>query len=349
MTAGRATRRARSELGRLRARWSAQGAGTRIPLFSSFSRTLTPGRLSIDAGTVTAVLYERLDPTEVEAVEALIREVPGAWAHYFGEATRISDHDLLLALGVSFGSELLMQRTGLVQAEPPEYVHSMTRGAQNGAGGLYEANLVIDALRSAGADPALLRRALDFGCSSGRVLRPLAAAYPDVEWQGCDPNGPAIEWASENLPGIGFFTSGPRPPLPIEEASLDLVYAISIWSHFQPLRGLEWFAEMHRMLRPGGHLVFTTHGFTSVAHYVTAGLRPPQQSQEILDALFREGWWYLGEFGAAGDWGVVDPDWGTAFVSPEWLLTQLLPQWRVLEYAAGRNQENQDVFVLQRV
>jgi hypothetical protein len=44
---------------------------------------------------------------------------------------------------------------------------------------------------------------------------------------------------------------------------------------------------------------------------------------------------------------VVDPQWGTAFISPEWLISQLSPQWRVLEFAPGRNQENQDVYVLQ--
>jgi len=31
------------------------------------------------------------------------------------------------------------------------------------------------------------------------------------------------------------------------------------------------------------------------------------------------------------------------------MLTQLCPRWRVLEFAPGRNQDNQDVYVLQRV
>ncbi len=45
---------------------------------------------------------------------------------------------------------------------------------------------------------------------------------------------------------------------------------------------------------------------------------------------------------------MINPDWGTAFLSPEWLLTHLCPRWRVLEFAPGRNQDNQDVYVLQR-
>ena len=67
-------------------------------------------------------------------------------------------------------------------------------------------------------------------------------------------------------PEIEFFVNDNAPPLPLADGSLDLVYAISIWSHFAPELGLRWFEEMHRLIRPGGHLVCTTHGLTSVAH-----------------------------------------------------------------------------------
>jgi hypothetical protein len=106
---------------------------------------------------------------------------------------------------------------------------------------------------------------------------------------------------------------------------------------------------MHRILPRGGHLVFTTHGLTSIAHDHAAGRRPAEQLDEISRALYRRGWWYAAEFGEQGDWGVVDRGWGTAFVSPEWLLAELCPRWRVLEFAPGRLDGNQDVYVLERV
>ena len=40
---------------------------------------------------------------------------------------------------------------------------------------------------------------LDFGSSSGRVLRILAAARPDLRCLGCDPNEDAIAWAEVEM------------------------------------------------------------------------------------------------------------------------------------------------------
>jgi SAM-dependent methyltransferase len=314
-----------------------------------FARELRPTNLAKHQTGTSRMLYERLDTDDVAEVERLISQSPELQALYTATTDPGTRRHMILAFGVWLGARCVLDKSGLSGAQPPEQIHVMARGPSAAAGGLYEADLVFDALASIDVDIAAMSSALDFGCSSGRVVRVLAAAYPEVRWHGCDPNAPAIEWAGENLPGIEFFVNGDTPPLPLADGSLDMAYAISIWSHFAPELGLRWFEEMHRLIRPGGHLVCTTHGFTSVALYAQLSLRTPQQSDEIIGALYRQGSWYAPEFGEQGDWGVVNPDWGTAFLSPEWMLTQLCPRWRVLEFAPGRNQENQDVYVLQRV
>jgi SAM-dependent methyltransferase len=90
---------------------------------------------------------------------------------------------------------------------PPEGIHAMTRGAEHVVGGLRHADLVAAALRVAGGDIGSVADGLDLGCSSGRVVRALAGAYPDVAWRACDPNQDAIAWASEHLRGIDFFVA----------------------------------------------------------------------------------------------------------------------------------------------
>jgi SAM-dependent methyltransferase len=314
-----------------------------------FVREAPSGCLFTEAGAASGRLFSRLSATDIEEVESRIREHSDLAAKIAATPDDMSRRRLLLACGAWLGDPTIERATRLGAAQPPDGVHAMARGPLAAAGGLYEADMVVDALTSAGVEIASVSSALDFGCSSGRVVRVLAAAFSEIEWRACDPNVAAISWAHENLPGIDFFVNDNAPPLALEEGSLDLICAISIWSHFAPPLGLRWFEEMHRLIRPGGCLVCTTHGLTSVATYATRRMRTPEQSRQIADALYSKGWWFAQEFGPEGDWGVVNPEWGSTFLSAEWMLTQLCPSWRVLEFAPGRNQDNQDVYVLQRV
>jgi SAM-dependent methyltransferase len=313
-----------------------------------FARTLGPETFADDGDIVTQTLFDRLRSEDVLEVVTRSEHDPE-----LSRMPPIGDDPptrrfLVLNYGTWLGVPGVIERTGLKPDQPPPEVHAMARGPLAAAGGLGEADLVLDALSSAGTDLAQVDEALDFGCSSGRVVRVLQAAFPEVRWHGCDPNSPAIGWAARHIPEAEFFVSPQEPPLPVQEGKLGLVYAISIWSHFAPDLGLRWFEEMHRVIRPDGHLVFTTHGHQSVAFHVERGERSAAQGQEIIDSLYRHGYWYAAEFGEAGDAGVANPQWGTAFLSAEWVLSRLCPRWRVLEYAAGRNQNNQDVYVLER-
>jgi len=315
---------------------------------ASFGRADPPGRFAVERGGASARLAARLDAATTAALEARIDADPALASTYRGVADPTVARHLLLSFGAHLGDEELLARTGLSAAQPPEGVHSMAQGPLAAAGGIYEADMVADALASAGIEIARARAGLDFGCSSGRVTRVLAAAYPDTRWIGCDPNEDAVAWAAERFPGVRWFASANEPPLPLRDSELDLVYAISIWSHFEPHFGLRWIEEMRRVLAPGGHLVLTTHGWSALAYDARLARRPLAECAEIERALTREGHWFIDPFGAAGDWGVVNPLWGSAFVTADFLSEQLCPLWRVVEFVPGRNQQNQDVYVLAR-
>ena len=330
---------------RVRAR---AGREPSIPV--ELTRELVPRGFASDRPVVTNRLFDRLRPEDIAEAE---RRLEAAGVDGSGDSREDADDGsrrrLLLSVALWLGVAQVSERTGLTAELPPDDVHAMARGPLAAAGALYEADMVVNGLLSAGLDVDRIGRALDFGCSSGRIVRVLAAAYPDVGWQGCDPIVAAIEWARHHLPGIEFFANHDEPPLPIGDGELDLVFGISVWSHFEPAFGLRWFDEMRRVLRPGGQLLMTTHGLTSIDFYQRADERSPAQSLEIERALYSSGAWYAAEFGDQGDWGVAHPAWGTAFLSPEWVLTNLCPRWRVLEFAPGRNADNQDVYVLERV
>ena len=243
----------------------------------------------------------------------------------------------------------MLEKTGLTTAMPPEDVHAMARGPASAGGSLYYADMVARRLRRRRVRAGeRARRCLDFGCSSGRAIRPLVAAYPEADWHGCDPIAAAIEWAQANIQGVEFVHSPEHPPLPYDDESLDAVYAISIWSHFNAPAAQRWLDEMRRLIRPGGLLLMTTHGLQTIPHDRGTRRRSEEQLQRAASALERDGFWFEAEFGAAGDHGVMDPDWGTAFLTPEWLLKTVTPHWKVVSFAPGRVEDNQDLYVLER-
>jgi SAM-dependent methyltransferase len=224
----------------------------------------------------------------------------------------------------------------------------MGRGPAAAGGSPYYADLVADALRAVNAPLEAGQRVLDFGCSSGRVVRVLAAAHPDIGWHGCDPIATAVDWARDHLPGIEFERSPEEPPLRYDDSSFHVVFAVSIWSHLSPRAAQEWLREMTRIVKPGGHLLLTTHGHTTLAHDEATRVRGAEQLAEIERALYERGFWFKNEFGPHGDHGVANEDWGTAFISPEWLLARTTPGWEVVEFGAGRVEGNQDLYVLRR-
>jgi SAM-dependent methyltransferase len=147
---------------------------------------------------------------------------------------------------------------------------------------------------------------------------------------------------------VQFGVSPQDPPLAFADGDFDLVVAISIWSHYGEAAAVRWLDEMHRIVRPGGYFIFSTHGLQSVAYYAQTGDRARAQLAQIRRAMYRTGYWFAPEFGDAGDWGVKHAEWGTAFFTAEWLSRVALPKWSLEDFAVGQNAHNQDMYVLRR-
>jgi SAM-dependent methyltransferase len=311
---------------------------------------------------VTQTLYSRLTQDEIAAIDSYVDEfdpivlvpAPPSTAPRFvnvsaliSAASEIDRKRIALAIGTHAGIPGVQKATHLRPEEPPEHVHAMARGPLAAGGSTYSADLVVAALRSAGRQINGLR-VLDFGCSSGRVVRVLSAAFPDVEWHGWDPNPAAVAWAQAHLPSIAFRSSADEPPLPYADATFDFVYAISVWSHFDEDAALRWLAEMRRVVRPGGHLLITAHGLTALSYFVEHGVLDEYDARMFREKLADRGFAFHATFATDADWGIQSTEWGDAYLTPEWLLTHACPAWHIVEYGAGRDQGNQDVYVMKR-
>ncbi len=118
---------------------------------------------------------------------------------------------------------------------------------------------IRETLTRNGVPPESMKAVLDFGCGCGRVLR----YWRDVQGPrvyGTDYNPRLVTWCQKNLPFARVGTNSTAPPLSYEDGAFDCIYAISVFTHLSEELGREWMNELRRVLRPGGHLFFTTHG-----------------------------------------------------------------------------------------
>jgi SAM-dependent methyltransferase len=100
---------------------------------------------------------------------------------------------------------------------------------------------------------------LEWGCASGRVLRHFAPEATQGNVWGVDQHGPSISWCKDHLsPPFRFVTCTAYPHLPFEDGTFNVVYAGSVFTHLLHLMDM-WLMEFRRILRPGGHALFTVH------------------------------------------------------------------------------------------
>jgi len=114
------------------------------------------------------------------------------------------------------------------------------------------------ALVRAGAPISSHSAILDFGCGCGRVLRYWRGL--DVPVWGTDFNSSAIKWCRANLPFVEVGVNTLEPPLNYGDASFDVVYALSVFTHLPVETQFAWRDELRRVLHNGGHLLLTLHG-----------------------------------------------------------------------------------------
>lgn len=128
------------------------------------------------------------------------------------------------------------------------------------ASGMQHAAAIARVIDAAYPDGPL--EVLEWGCGPGRLIRhmpALLAAHP-ARIMGSDYNPRAVRWCAEHLDGITFVQNGLRPPLPLADTLLDVVYSISVFTHLSEDVQLTWADELRRVLKPGGLLICTTQG-----------------------------------------------------------------------------------------
>jgi SAM-dependent methyltransferase len=163
---------------------------------------------------------------------------------------------------------------------------------------------------------------MDFGCSSGRVLRHFEAEHSSKDWtlNGVDVQARAIEWMRRNFPShYQVVTTSVMPHLPFADNSLDVIYGFSVFTHIKYLWDA-WLMELKRVLKPGGLLIQTVHAENAWNFYckhrgeswVQRALPPQLINSESMDVDF----FYYGDIGVSQVFWkrkIVNDFWGRYF------------------------------------
>lgn len=96
---------------------------------------------------------------------------------------------------------------------------------------------------------------LDLGCGNGRLYQILGKKQ--VKYVGLDQSEELIALARAKFPEVEFVV-GEMTALPFGDATFDAIYCIAAMNHI-PGRELQLqcLKEMHRVLKPGGHVLMT--------------------------------------------------------------------------------------------
>jgi SAM-dependent methyltransferase len=174
-------------------------------------------------------------------------------------------------------------------------------------------------------------RTLDFGCGAARIMRHFLPESGEAEFWGCDIDTVSIDWLTQNMsPPFHFFTTEEVPGLPQEDASFDLIYALSVYTHLAD-DWAGWMVEHHRVLKPGGLLWTSFLGEGMIEALIGESWDEDRIGSNPLMArypwdkggpiVFNSPWWIRAHWGRAFEIVALEPRMGPeAMVDHGWVL-----------------------------
>jgi len=224
--------------------------------------------------------------------------------------------------------------------------------------GLTNAREISEYMAEHFASPSRRLAVLDFGCGMCRILRYLMQFVPQHVYYACDVNDPAIQWDRRTFLAANFLRIGAEPPVRLPDASMDVIYAFSIFTHYSEAVHLRWMEDLARLLKPGGLLIVTIHGDIILnrmakEHELQHGMRLEGRGIDVaaLHDTFRQrgyGFYECYNDAGAGEYGIDPSLFGMAFISPDYVRERWGPRFELLKHEPGKVFNWQDYALLRR-
>lgn len=180
------------------------------------------------------------------------------------------------------------------------------------------------------AETSLLEFASGYGCVTRHLIKKLAP----ISLVSSDIHKAACTFIESAFGGKAILSATKPEELGVESNSFDVVFALSFFTHMPDRTWGRWLKSLFDKVKPGGYLIFTTHGMTTWAIHGKPTIPAngiwfsPSSEQKDLDAA----------------------DYGSTIVTPEYVtgaVEEFLHQ-NILHMAEADWWGHQDLFVVQK-
>jgi SAM-dependent methyltransferase len=107
---------------------------------------------------------------------------------------------------------------------------------------------------------------LDLGCGSGRLAKALGSSMK-IGYTGLDIVQPLLDYAAKASPPNYRFVLNRALSIPCDTSSIDMACAFSVFTHLLHAETYIYLEDIRRVLKPGGHLVFSFLAFGDPNHW----------------------------------------------------------------------------------
>jgi len=198
---------------------------------------------------------------------------------------------------------------------------------------------------------------LDFGCGTSRILRYMVEFLPGPQYWGTEVVREAIDWAKTEFPEIRYLHHDNTPHLEFPDHMFDIIYAYSIFTHFEEEFHLRWLSELHRILEDDAMMILTVHGERilrrcrdeeDIREQMCIG---SQDYEEICKKFYGYGYVFYSPYNHQwlSQGGLDSEVFGITFISKEYIRDNWSGYFQILEHDEGAISNWQDWVVMRKL
>ncbi len=119
-------------------------------------------------------------------------------------------------------------------------------------------------------------KVLDFGAGWGRVIRFFLRDTNEKNLYAMDVMKAAVDFMKETNFKGNIIKCNELPPVPVDLKGMDVIYALSVFSHLHESHFSAWMHYFKSILAPNGKLIFSSRGYPFLNYLSTVKKNNPK-------------------------------------------------------------------------